>query len=40
MVMSTYGRGGVAGMVLGSVAQRVVLHGSTPTLVVRPATQT
>jgi nucleotide-binding universal stress UspA family protein len=36
VVMTTHGRTGLAGFVLGSVARRVVLHGDTPTLVVRP----
>jgi nucleotide-binding universal stress UspA family protein len=37
VVMTTHGRTGLAGFVLGSVARRVVQHGNTPTLVVRPA---
>jgi nucleotide-binding universal stress UspA family protein len=37
VVMTTHGRTGLAGVVLGSVARRVVQHGNTPTLVVRPA---
>ena len=37
VVMTTHGRTGLADMVLGSVARRVVQHGNTPTLVVRPA---
>ncbi len=36
VVMTTHGRTGFAGFVLGSVVRRVVLHGNTPTLVVRP----
>lgn len=36
VVMTTHGRTGLAGLVLGSVARRVVQHGNTPTLVVRP----
>jgi len=36
VVMTTHGRTGFAGFMLGSVARRVVLHGNTPTLVVRP----
>jgi nucleotide-binding universal stress UspA family protein len=36
VVMTTHGRTGLAGFVLGSVARRVVQHGNTPTLVVRP----
>lgn len=39
VVMSTHGRSGLANVVLGSVARRVVLHGNTPTLVVRPTSQ-
>jgi len=37
VVMTTHGRTGLAEVVLGSVARRVVQHGNTPTLVVRPA---
>jgi len=36
VVMTSHGRTGLAGLVLGSVARRVVQHGNTPTLVVRP----
>ena len=36
VVMATHGRTGVKDVVLGSVARQVVLHGNTPTLVVRP----
>jgi nucleotide-binding universal stress UspA family protein len=36
VVMATHGRTGVRNAVLGSVARQVVLHGNTPTLVVRP----
>ena len=36
VVMATHGRTGVTDVVLGSVARQVVLHGNTPTLVVRP----
>jgi nucleotide-binding universal stress UspA family protein len=36
VVMSTHGRTGLAALALGSVARRVVLHGNTPTLMVRP----
>ena len=36
VVMTTHGRTGLTGFMLGSVARRVVLHGNTPTLVVRP----
>ena len=36
VVMATHGRTGVTEVVLGSVARRVVLHGNTPTLMVRP----
>jgi nucleotide-binding universal stress UspA family protein len=36
VVMTTHGRTGLAGFVLGSVVRRVVQHGNTPTLVVRP----
>jgi nucleotide-binding universal stress UspA family protein len=36
VVMATHGRTGVTDVVLGSVARRVVLHGNTPTLMVRP----
>jgi len=36
VVMATHGRSGVAEVVMGSVARRVVQHGDTPTLVVRP----
>jgi nucleotide-binding universal stress UspA family protein len=35
VVMTTHGRTGFTGFVLGSVARRVVQHGNTPTLVVR-----
>jgi nucleotide-binding universal stress UspA family protein len=35
VVMTTHGRTGFAGFVLGSVARRVVLLGNTPTLIVR-----
>ncbi len=35
VVMSTHGHSGIAGVVLGSVARRVVQHGNTPTLIVR-----
>lgn len=35
VVMATHGRSGLAEVVLGSVARRVVLHGDTPTLIVR-----
>jgi nucleotide-binding universal stress UspA family protein len=34
VVMATHGRTGVANVMLGSVARRVVQHGNTPTLVV------
>lgn len=36
VVMATHGRTGLANVVLGSVARRVVQHGNTPTLIVRP----
>ncbi len=36
VVMATHGRTGVSEVMLGSVARRVILHGNTPTLVVRP----
>lgn len=36
VIMSTHGRTGLARLRLGSVAQHVVRHGGTPTLVVRP----
>ena len=36
VVMTTHGRTGLVGVVLGSVARRVVLHVNTPTLIVRP----
>ena len=36
VIMSTHGRTGLARLRLGSVAQHVVRHGTTPTLVVRP----
>jgi nucleotide-binding universal stress UspA family protein len=36
VVMSTHGRTGLASLALGSVARRVVQHGNTPTLIVRP----
>jgi len=34
VVMATHGRTGVANVMLGSVARRVVQHGNTPTLIV------
>jgi nucleotide-binding universal stress UspA family protein len=34
VVMATHGRTGLANMMLGSVARRVVQHGNTPTLIV------
>ncbi|MBI3756814.1 MAG: universal stress protein [Deltaproteobacteria bacterium] len=36
VVMATHGRSGVAEVILGSVARRVVQHGDTPTLMVHP----
>jgi nucleotide-binding universal stress UspA family protein len=36
VVMATHGRSGVSEVVLGSVVRRVVQHGDTPTLIVRP----
>jgi nucleotide-binding universal stress UspA family protein len=39
VVMATHGRSGLAEVVLGSVARRVVLHGDTPTLMVRSIIQ-
>jgi nucleotide-binding universal stress UspA family protein len=39
VVMATHGRTGLAEVVLGSVARRVVLHGDTPTLIVHPSTR-
>jgi nucleotide-binding universal stress UspA family protein len=40
VVMATHGRTGVANVMLGSVARRVVQHGNTPTLVVPSLTTT
>lgn len=39
VVMATHGRSGLAEVALGSVARRVVLHGDTPTLIVRSIVQ-
>jgi nucleotide-binding universal stress UspA family protein len=36
IVMTTHGRTGLPELVLGSVARRVVLHGNTPILILRP----
>jgi nucleotide-binding universal stress UspA family protein len=36
VVMATHGRTGLASVALGSVARRVVQHGNTPTLLIRP----
>lgn len=36
VVMATHGRTGLANVVLGSIARRVVQHVNTPTLIVRP----
>jgi nucleotide-binding universal stress UspA family protein len=36
VVMTTHGRTGLANVLLGSVARRVVQHGNVPTLLVRP----
>jgi len=38
IVMSTHGRGGVAHLVMGSVAEKVVRHAPCPVLVVRRTT--
>lgn len=38
IVMSTHGRSGVSRWVLGSIADRVVSHSTTPILLIRPAT--
>jgi len=38
IVMGTHGRGGLARMLLGSVADYVVRHAQCPVLTVRPAT--
>jgi nucleotide-binding universal stress UspA family protein len=35
IVMGTHGRGGVAGLFMGSVAQKVVRHAPCPVLIVR-----
>jgi nucleotide-binding universal stress UspA family protein len=35
-VLSTHGRGGLKGMLIGSIAQQVVAQGRTPVLVVQP----
>ena len=40
VVMATQGRTGLAGALLGSVARRVVQHGDTPVLTVRPPVPT
>ena len=37
IVMATHGRTGFTQALLGSVARRIVQHGNTPTLVIRPA---
>lgn len=35
LVVGTHGRGGLVGLVLGSVSQRVIVHGHCPVVVVR-----
>ena len=37
LAMATHGRGGVQRFVLGSVADEVIRHASTPVLVFRPS---
>ena len=36
IVMSTHGRSGLGRWLIGSVADRVVKHGSVPVMLVRP----
>ncbi len=39
IAMATHGRGGLAHLIIGSVAERVIRSGAAPVLVVRPGTR-